>query len=324
MTLLAAISIYVERKRANGYLYIAHERRLVYFSRHVGDVPLEQISVRQVLTFLDSPKISPMAWKKKHEFLRAFFDFWLARDAIKVSPMPPKRNATARTSIPYIYTQTEIQILLKAARNYQKGRQGRRCIDGLTISTFLIFLYGTGCSPGEAIRLSVRDIDLKKGTVSIRNGKLDLREFPIGRDLKIVLGKYWRSRSRVATPDDHFFLNKYGKGIKRPTLHTAFQRIRRSSGVVRLDDAHYQPRMQDLRHTFAVHRITSWIKHDADLNRMLPALAAYMGQLGLGSTERYLSLTAERFRPQLSQLSPLRGRKRWRDDAELMKFLADL
>lgn len=142
--------------------------------------------------------------------------------------------------------------------------------------------------------------------------------------MKIVLGKYLRSRSRVATSDKHFFLNKYGKGIKRPTLHTAFQRIRRSSGIVRLDDAHYQPRMQDLRHTFAVHRITSWIKHGADLNRMLPALAAYMGQLGLGSTERYLSLTAERFRTQLLKLSPARGHKRWRDDAALMKFLADL
>jgi integrase/recombinase XerD len=325
LTLLAAISIYVERKRASGHLYISHEQRLIYFSRHVGDVPLEQISVRQVLTFLDSPKISPMAWKKKHEFLRAFFDFWLARDAIKVSPMPPKRNATARTFIPYIYTPAEIRILLKAARNHQKENQAHRCIDGLTISTFLFFLYGTGCTPGEAIRLSLRDIDMKKGTVSIRNDRLDLlREFPIGRDLKMVLGKYLRSRGRVATPDEHFFQNKYGKRIKRPTLHTTFQRIRRSSGIVRLDDAHYQPRMQDLRHTFAVHRITSWIKHGADLNRMLPALAAYMGQSGLGSTERYLSLTAERFRTQLLKLSPAQRHTRWRDDTALMRFLADL
>ncbi len=82
--------------------------------------------------------------------------------------------------------------------------------------------------------------------------------------------------------------------------------------------------MHDLRHTFAVHRITSWIKHGAELNRMLPALAVYMGQSGLGSTERYLSLTPERFRTQLMKLSPAKAQKRWRDDAALMKFLADL
>jgi integrase/recombinase XerD len=322
LTLLEAIRIYVERKRTNGHLYVAHERRLLYFSRHVGDVPLQQISVRQVLAFLDSPKISPMAWKKKHEFLRGFFDFWLARGAIKVSPMPPKRNATARASIPYIYTQAEIQRLLKSARNYQtRGRS----IDSLTISTFLIFLYGTGCFPSEAMRLSVKDVDLKRGTIFIRHHSLNqLRELPIGCDLKTVLSKYLIVRRRVAFSNGHFFLNKWGEALGKPTINKTFQRIRMSSGIVRRDGAFYQPRMQDLRHTFAVHRISSWIKHGADLKRMLPALAVYMGQSGLGSTERYLSLTAECFRPQLSQLSPSRGSKRWRDDVELMTFLEEL
>jgi integrase/recombinase XerD len=320
--LLEAIRVYVERKRANGHLYVTHERRLIYFSRRVGDVPLGQISVRHVLTFLDGPKTSAVAWQKKHELLRAFFDFWLARGSIKVSPLPPKRKAAARTSIPYIYTHAEIRTLPQAARNCQKGR---RCIDALTVSTLFIFLYGTGCFPGEAIRVSVKDIDLKRGTISIRNGRLDIvRELPIGPDLKGVLGRYLIARRRVATSDDHLFLDKYGDGLKRPTLHTTFQRIRRSSGIVRLDGAFYQPRMQDLRHTFAVHRITSWIKHGADLKRMLPALAAYMGQSGLGSTERYLALTAERFRTQLSQLSTSRVGKRWRDDVALMKFLDEL
>jgi hypothetical protein len=94
-------------------------------------------------------------------------------------------------------------------------------------------------------------------------------------------------------------------------------------GIRRDDGAVYQPRMHDLRYTFAVHRIAAWFEQGADLNHML--LAAYIGQAGLGSTERYLSLTPERFRTQLIKLSPLRPRKkRWRDDATLMKFLAEL
>lgn len=82
--------------------------------------------------------------------------------------------------------------------------------------------------------------------------------------------------------------------------------------------------MHDLRHTFAVHRITAWFKQGADMNRMLPALAAYVGQVGLGSAERYLSLTPERFRRELVKLSPQRRKKRWRDDPALMRFLAEL
>src|SRR3989442_689983 len=85
-----------------------------------------------------------------------------------------------------------------------------------------------------------------------------------------------------------------------------------------------QPRLHDLRHTLAVHRLTAWIKRGADLNRLTPALSAYIGQVGLGSTDRYLSLTTERFRSQLDKLSPRRSKKRWRDNPALMRFLPEL
>jgi hypothetical protein len=55
---------------------------------------------------------------------------------------------------------------------------------------------------------------------------------------------------------------------------------------------------------------------------MLPALAAYIGQQELASTERYLSLTPERFRKELDKLSPMRRKQRWRNNPNLMNFLA--
>ena len=82
--------------------------------------------------------------------------------------------------------------------------------------------------------------------------------------------------------------------------------------------------MNDFRASFAVHRIASWIKSGDDLNRMLPALAAYMGLVGLTATERYIALTPERFRKELNKLSPERINWHWREDAQLMKFLAAL
>ncbi|MCU1252068.1 MAG: Retron-type RNA-directed polymerase [Edaphobacter sp.] len=59
-------------------------------------------------------------------------------------------------------------------------------------------------------------------------------------------------------------------------------------------------------------------------NRMLPALAAYMGPVGLGSTERYLFMPPEWFRKELDKLSPTRGKRCWLNDKVLMKFLAAL
>jgi integrase/recombinase XerD len=108
-------------------------------------------------------------------------------------------------------------------------------------------------------------------------------------------------------------------------LRVAFRKVRHLAGIERHDGAIYQPRMHDLRATFAVHRLTSWLRQDADVNRLIPALSSYMGQCGLGSTERYLKLTPERFRDQLMTLSPQNPkRKRWRDDPNLMRFLAQL
>jgi len=121
-----------------------------------------------------------------------------------------------------------------------------------------------------------------------------------------------------------FFVGKDGKAINENSLRVAFRKLRRLAGIQRYDGAIYQPRMHDLRATFAVHRLTSWLRQSADLNRLIPALSAYMGQCGLGSTERYLTLTPERFRKQLATLSPERRKRHWRDDPALMKFLAQL
>ena len=102
----------------------------------------------------------------------------------------------------------------------------------------------------------------------------------------------------------NFFLTKKGDALKERAVCQTFQRLRRIAGVARDDGACYQPRLHDLRHTFAVHRLTAWIKRGADLNRMILAISAYIGQVGLGSTDRCPSLTPECFRTQLDRLSP--------------------
>jgi len=61
-----------------------------------------------------------------------------------------------------------------------------------------------------------------------------------------------------------------------------------------------------------------------DLNLMLPALGAYMGNVGLESTERYLQLTPQRFQNALNKLSPQKSHTRWRDDSALLEFLIKL
>ncbi len=69
--------------------------------------------------------------------------------------------------------------------------------------------------------------------------------------------------------------------------------IRQKAEVLRYDGARYQPRLHDLRHTFAVHRLVAWYKQGADVQRLLPMLATYLGHVHITGTQKYLTMTSE-------------------------------
>ena len=66
----------------------------------------------------------------------------------------------------------------------------------------------------------------------------------------------------------------------------------------RTDGARYQPRLHDLRHSFAVHRLTAWYQAGADVQQLLPYLSTYLGHVDVAATQVYLTLT-----PELLQLA---------------------
>jgi len=51
--------------------------------------------------------------------------------------------------------------------------------------------------------------------------------------------------------------------------------------------------VHSLRHTFAVHRLTSWYRQGADVQRLLPVLSTLLGHRDLNGTQIYLSMTPE-------------------------------
>ena len=74
-------------------------------------------------------------------------------------------------------------------------------------------------------------------------------------------------------------------------MREIYKRIRDNSKINRTDGASYQPRMHDLRHTFAVNRLTSWYQENKDVQQLLPVLSVYLGHTHLAHTSVYLSMT---------------------------------
>jgi site-specific recombinase XerD len=302
MKLSEGIERYVGQKRATGLLFNHGEECFLRLRRQVGDVQLSQLSPRDILKFLDEPLTTTVTWRGKYQLLEQFFAFWTCRKLAPAFLMPPPRPPTRQTFIPYIYTRAELRGLLAASARIRKPNS---LIDSQTLRAFLLLLYGTGSMLGEMIALKRDDVDLKKGFLTIRSRNPSrTRRLPIGNDMQDVLRKYIHFLKRRGFESDHFFTTQKGHALVVSTITHTFRRLRIAAGITRRDSATQLPRMHDLRFTFAVHRITSWIQNGANLNRMLPALAVYMGQIGLGATEKYLRMTPEHFRKQLNILSP--------------------
>lgn len=322
MKLVDGIKEYIGRKRSMGITFSRAETSLMAFSRSVGDVDLRRVDTSLVMEYLSHLCIGTVTWRQKYYLLLRFCEFWFSRGEMPELLFPPPKLPIEQVFVPHIFSRTELRLLFRATRTVQ-SRHSR--IAPQTLRTFFLFLYGTGALVGEVLRLQCQDIDLAAGLIVIGYPSPSRsRRIPIGNDLCNILETYMAWRSKEGYTHPCLFIANDDSPLNQDRLKCNFNRIRRVAVLVPNYGSTYPPRMNDLKFTFAVHRITSWIRDGIDLNLMLPALAAYMGQVGLGATERYLAMTPERFQAQLKKLSPTRRRGQWNRNRPLMKFLAEL
>ena len=322
MKLQEAIEKYIERKQKDGLAYCGQGLELRSFGNSFRNRELQAVKTAEILTFLNSKKISPYTWRRKHAQLTSFFRFWHILGETPPIQMPASRGLVRQAFAPYVYSRSEVQSFLTAADRLEQNANST--IHPETFRTLLLFLYGTGARMSEAIALLSEDFDLEGGHVRIRAyGTGHFRFLPIGREMLVILRQYAKWKKALCIEGLFFLLRRDGSPLNKDAVYCVFHKVLLETGVVRRDRAPYRPRIYDFRTTFAVHQITNWMRNGAELNRLLPALAAYMGQGDLNATERFLALTPERFKKELDKLSPQKGKK-WATDSKTMSFLSSL
>jgi integrase len=160
-------------------------------------------------------------------------------------------------------------------------------------------MASTGLRISEAIHLHDADIDLRHGTLTIRQTKFaKSRQLPVHPSTVDALGRYRRKRMRhvPTTADMPFLISSRGQRLGQPLgdrqVHRVFNRVRDGLGWVNRG-AHAAPRLHDLRHTFAVQRMLRWHVAGADIDQMMLALSTYMGHAEIGYTYWYLTAVPE-------------------------------
>ena len=112
-------------------------------------------------------------------------------------------------------------------------------------------------------------------------------------DVHAHLRAYLALPGRVDRDDEPLFQSRLHKQVPRQVVEKRFRILCNLAGVRREESSPYQPRIHDLRHTFAVHRLTEWYRKGDDAQALLPALSTYLGHVELHSTQRYLTMTPE-------------------------------
>jgi integrase/recombinase XerD len=289
MNLQQLVEQYIAFRKSLGELQGTNAGSLRKFGRSIGaDADIADVREDQVAAFLAGAAPAPRSWHHRFSVVRTFYRYAISRHYVAAAPLPkiiPKRPPPF---VPYIYTHDELRRLLAAVAC--DGRH-KTCVEPITIRTILLLMYGTGLRVREVVSLDNASIDLAAGLLTIQQTKFGkTRLVPVGPQLRDILQRY---ASRISAPlsDAPFFTTRRGTRVKINTLQENFQFFRKQAGVVRNGGTGEQPRLHDLRHTFAVHRLTSWYQQGANVNALLPMLSTYLGHVHLRHTQVYLSMT---------------------------------
>lgn len=294
MTALEVIDAYLAARRALGVRLEREGRYLRQFAREMGNAPLSAISGEAVARFLHGQNVPTATWKVKRSSLAGLYRYAIGGGIVTVSPLPDHPPKFSPPQTPYVYSPAEVQRLLDATAvlDHPASR-----LQAMTYRMLLLVLYGTGSRVGEAIALKLCDVDLTERLITIRSTKFyKTRIVPIGPRLSEQLAAYLDRRRRLALPAEEssaFFCTRTGHGFYYPDVIRNFQRIRSAAGILTPPGELRPPRLHDLRHTATVHRVLAWYRAGRDVQRLLPALATYLGHVDIRSTQRYLHMTPE-------------------------------
>jgi integrase/recombinase XerD len=181
----------------------------------------------------------------------------------------------------------------------------------------LLFMYNSGARASEAAQLAVGDLRLH--STEITQPFVELH----GKGNKIRLCPLWNSTARELkqltrgqADAQRVFLSRYGKPLTRFGIHDIVTRHVRKliAEHPELRKKHVGP--HTIRHTTATHLLRAGV----DIN----TIRAWLGHVSIETTNVYAEIDLEMKAKALKMCEAKRKQKRWRDNPDLLAFLAQL
>ena len=294
MKLHDLVEAYIDYKRSLGMRLRSQAAVLRAYCRYMGDIGIEEVKAESVLAFVAGTGAVTTRWLETYTVLAGLYQYAIGRGFTTMSPLPASVPRRPPPFVAYVYTVDDLERLLAATDILRTVLSPTL---ELTMRTMLLLLYGTGMRIGEALSLTLQDVDLGDCLITVRDTKFfKTRLVPIGPRLRVALMDYLSCRRAlplIVGVNSAFLATRTGIHLNYKRVNKLFCRIRQAAGIRREAAARYQPRIHDIRHTAAVHRVIAWYRAGANVQTLLPQLATYLGHVDIRSTQCYLSMTSE-------------------------------
>jgi integrase len=278
---------FIDQKHSLGFYY----DKIVYILRNFDVFCREQFPAEQSLT-----KEICLAWaiRKDTENIRTYnnrlapireFARYLIRrgENAYLLPIDFHRNLPRPTF--YVYSEKEIISLWNVLDNLKPSKTSP--FWHLIIPVFFRLLYCCGLRPCEARKLSCEDVDLESGRLNIIESKRNKsRIVMMSDDVTEMCLQYNNSVSKIIPNRKIFFPNPKDVPYPQGWPGEFFPNLRTKAGIHASNNC--SPRIYDMRHTFATHRLYKWMQEGKDIANMIPYLSESMGPEKVRYTYYYI------------------------------------
>lgn len=300
---------HVDLMHSLGYRYRTGEGMLLRFDRFLQENPaLSTKSLAELVGIWSDAEPTSSRLREASKVERI-----LSKALHRLDPTIPEskilcdveKRGVQRDRKPHVYSDEDIGRLLCAALSLPSPKAPLRPI---SIFTMLVLAYCAGLRRSEIARLKLGDVDLEQNSIDVRDTKFfKHRRLPLQPAVMAAITDYLAARKNVGAPTSRdaslFWNDKLGKGYTcGGTWHLLVKVLRRAG--LKPDSGRVGPRIHDLRHSMASHRLREWYKQGVNPESQLPYLATYLGHKNIESTLVYLHST-----PELMEATSERFRK---------------
>lgn len=252
---------------------------------------LTRIRITNALAWACLPKGVSPRWRNQRLAVIRLFAAHLHASDPDLADLIPAGLLPSRVvrPAPYLYSAEQVVSLIDRAGTL------RPALLGHTLGAIIGLMAATGMRTAEALALNTEHIDTGQATILVRGKGGMQRLLPVHSSTIMALDRYRTTVDRLlaaAPRSDALFISAAGTRAVANTIQQAFRKVAAECDL-KPEPGSRQPRLYDLRHTFAVNTLIDAHRSDDGVDARVAALATYLGHRSPIHTYWYLSASPE-------------------------------